>query len=210
MISNGMLYYRNMRARDSILAANFNFVYVYKKKGDCPLIKASDLTLAEWAEYASGVWNCPVTSIGHLTPMSEEMTRRCIKLWSNPLDTVLDPFCGCGCTNKMAIMSHRNAIGIELNKQFYDLFKEEYEKWDDSVFETDDSSEKMIERFNEQLLVGKEQNEKAKAEKEEQKQLRDRKKELRDEIKQLEAQLNALGMKKSEIKKLKDEAKGDD
>ena len=37
--------------------------------------------------------------------------------------------------------------------------------------------------------------------------MRDRKKELRAEIKLLEEQLNALGMKKSEIKKLKDEVK---
>ena len=204
MISNGMLYYRNMRARDSILAANYNFVYVYKKQGDCPLIKASDLTLAEWAEFASGVWNCPVSSIGHVTPMSEEMTRRCIKLWSNPLDTVLDPFCGCGCTNKMAIFSHRNAIGIELKKEYYDLFKAEYESWDDSVWETDDSPEKMIERFNEQLQLGKEQSENAKAAKEEQKELQQKKKDIRAEIKQLEEQLKVLGVKVKEIKELKE------
>ena len=37
--------------------------------------------------------------------------------------------------------------------------------------------------------------------------MRDRKKELRAEIKVLESQLNALGMKKSEIKKLKDGVK---
>lgn len=207
MISNGMLYYRNMRARDNILAANHNFVYIYKKEGDCPLIKASDVTLEEWAEWASGVWRCPVSSIGHTTPMSEEMTRRCIKLWSNPLDTVLDPFAGCGCANKMAILSHRNAIGIELNKEFYDLAKSEFDKWDDSIYETDDSPEEMIKRFNEQLEIGKAQSEKAKEAKEEKKQLTDNRNKLRQEIKTLEAELAALGMKKAEIKKLSDEAK---
>lgn len=207
MISNGMLYYRNMRARDNILAANHNFVYVYKKQGDCPLIKASDVTLAEWAEWASGVWHCPVSSIGHTTPMSEEMTKRCIKLWSNPLDTVLDPFCGCGCTNKMAILNHRNAIGIELNKQFYDLAKEEFDKWEDDVYETDDNPEEMLKRFEEQLNIGKLQNAKAKEAKEEKQKLTKKKKDIREEIKELESQLVALGMKKSEIKKLKDKTK---
>ena len=209
MISNGMLYYRNMRARDNILAANHNFVYVYKKAGDCPLIKASDVTLAEWAEWASGVWHCPVSSIGHTTPMSEEMTRRCIKLWSNPLDTILDPFAGCGCANKMAILSHRNAIGIELNKEFYDLAKAEFDKWDDNMFETDDSPERMIEKFKAELEVGKEQNAKAKAEKEEKKELAQKKKDIRAEIKELESELAALGLKKSEIKKIRENAKGD-
>ena len=37
--------------------------------------------------------------------------------------------------------------------------------------------------------------------------MRNRKKELRAEIKLLEEQLNVLGMKKSEIKKLKDSVK---
>ena len=49
MLAQGNLYYRNMKARDTILAANVGFVYVYKKDGECPLIKASDITLAEWA-----------------------------------------------------------------------------------------------------------------------------------------------------------------
>lgn len=180
MISNGMLYYRNMRARDNIIAANFNFVYVYKKNGDCELIKASDITLEEWASYASGVWHCPVSSLGHTTPMSMEMTRRCVKLWSCPGDTVLDPFGGCGTTNTAAINCKRNAIGIELKKEFYDLYKTEYEKWDDSVYETDDSVDKMKERFAEQIALGKEQSAKAKAEKEAKKVAREAKKKLKE------------------------------
>lgn len=205
MLAQGNLYYRNMKARDTILAANVGFVYVYKKEGDCPLIKASDITLAEWADWADGVWNISNSGIGHTTPFAEELVKRCIKLWSCPGDTVLDPFAGAGTVNKVAIENHRNAIGIELLKEFYDLaIEERFSKWDDSIYNTDDSVDSMKERFNKQLLVGKEQSANAKAEKEEMKQMRDKKKELRNEIKLLEAQLNELGMKKSEIKKLKD------
>lgn len=205
MLAQGNLYYRNMKARDTILAANVGFVYVYKKEGDCPLIKSSDITLAEWADWADGVWNISNSGIGHTTPFAEELVKRCIKLWSCPGDTVLDPFAGAGTVNKVAIENHRNAIGIELLKEFYDLaIEERFSKWDYSVFETDDSIEKMKNRFNEQLLIGKEQSSNAKIEKEEMKQMRDKKKELRSEIKLLEKQLNELGMKKSEIKKIKD------
>lgn len=205
MLAQGNLYYRNMKARDTILAANVGFVYVYKKEGDCPLIKASDITLAEWADWADGVWNISNSGIGHTTPFSEELVKRCIKLWSCPGDTILDPFAGAGTVNKVAIENHRNAIGIELLKEFYDLaIKERFSKWDASVFETDDCIDEMKNRFNEQLLIGKEQSANAKAEKEEMKQMRDKKKELRNEIKMLEAQLNELGVKKSMIKKIKD------
>ena len=208
MLAQGNLYYRNMKARDTILAANVGFVYVYKKAGDCELIKASDITLAEWADWADGVWNISNSGISHTTPFAEELVRRCVKLWSCPGDTVLDPFAGAGTTNKVAIECGRNAIGIELQKEWYDLaIEKRFSLWDDSMLNSNDSVEAIKNRFEKELLAGKEQSANAKAEKEEQKQMRDKKKKLRAEIKLLEEQLNVLGMKKSEIKKLKDEVK---
>ena len=207
MLAQGNLYYRNMKARDTILAANVGFVYVYKKAGDCELIKASDITLAEWADYADAVWNIPNSGISHSTPFAEELVKRCVKLWSCPGDTILDPFAGAGTTNKVAIECGRNAIGIELMKDYYDLaINKRFSLWDDSVFESEDSIEKMKERFNEQLAKGKEQSANAKAAKEEQKALQQQKKDIRAEIKELEAQLKALGLKAKEIKALKDDA----
>lgn len=177
MLAQGNLYYRNMKARDAILAANFGFVYVYKNSGDCELIKASDITLEEWAKIADGVWDIPNSGIGHTTPFAEELVRRCIKLWSCPGDTVLDPFAGCGTVNKVAIENHRNAIGIELNDDFYNLaIEKRFSKWNDDVFETEDSIDKMKERFAEQLEIGKEQSARAKAEKERKKAEREAKK----------------------------------
>ena len=208
MLAQGNLYYRNMKARDTILAANVGFVYVYKKAGDCELIKASDITLEEWADWADGVWNISNSGIGHTTPFAEELVKRCIKLWSCPGDVILDPFAGAGTVNKVAIENGRSAIGIELNKEFYDLANEKrFDLWDESVFESNDSVEAMKGRFEHELLAGKEQSAKAKAKKEEKKVLSQKKKDIRAEIKLLEAQLNALGLKKSEIKKIKDEAK---
>lgn len=177
MLAQGNLYYRNMKARDTILAANVGFVYVYKKAGECELIKASDITLEQWAEWADGMWVIPNSGISHSTPFAEELVRRCIKLWSCPGDTVLDPFAGAGTVNKVAIECGRNAIGIELQKEYYDLaIEKRFSLWDDSVFESDDSIEKMKERFNEQLIFGKEQSAKAKAEKEAKKAAREAKK----------------------------------
>lgn len=212
MISDGSLWYRNLKVRDTIIAANFGFVYVYKKGKDGLMCKesGSDITLEEWATWASGVWKIPNSSIGsanHMTPFAYELARRLVKLYSIPNDVVLDPFAGSGTVNRAAIENGRNAIGFELNEQFYTAAKDIFDKWDDSVFECDDSKEKMIARFKEQLAIGELNKEAGVKEKEEIKQMRDRKKELRDEIKILEAQLNELGMKKSEIKKLKDTVK---
>ena len=177
MLAQGNLYYRNMKARDTILAANVGFVYVYKKEGEPELIKASDITLEEWSSWADGMWVIPNSGISHSTPFAEELVKRCVKLWSCPGDTVLDPFAGAGTVNKVAIENHRNAIGIELQQSYYDLaIEKRFSKWDDSIFETDDSVEKMKERFAEQLVLGKEQSARAKAEKEAKKAEREAKK----------------------------------
>lgn len=177
MLAQGNLYYRNMKARDTILAANVGFVYVYKKEGDLEVVKGSDITLAEWADWADGVWNIPNSGISHSTPFAEELVKRCVKLWSCPGDTVLDPFAGAGTTNKVAIECGRNAIGIELQREYIDLaIEKRFSKWGDSVFESDDSIEKMKERFAEQLAIGKAQSEAAKAEKAQKKEERKRKK----------------------------------
>ena len=198
-----------MEARDTILAANVGFVYVYKKFGDCELIKASDITLEEWADWADGVWNISNSGIGHTTPFAEELVKRCVKLWSCPGDTVCDPFAGAGTVNKVAIECGRNAVGIELNKEFYDLGNEKrFNLWDDSVFESDDSVEKMKGRFEAELLAGKEQSANAKSEKAAQKELAQKKKDIRAEIKKLENQLKALGLKVKEIKEIKEKSTG--
>lgn len=208
MLAQGNLYYRNMKARDTILAANVGFVYVYKKEGECDLIKASDITLAEWADWADGVWNISNSGISHSTPFAEELVRRCVKLWSCPGDTILDPFAGAGTTNKVAIECGRNAIGFELQKEYYDLaIEKRFSLWDDSVFETDDSIEKMKEKFKIELDAGKEQSANAKEEKRVQKEMTDRKKKLQADIKSLTEELKSLGVKAKEIKEIRDEAK---
>lgn len=206
MMSNGALFYKAMRARDTITASNFNFVYVYKKAGECDLIRASDISLEQWASWANSVWKCPVNGFSHTTPMSYEMTYRLVKLYSNPLDTVLDPFGGTATLNEAAIRAHRNAIGIELNEEFYNKGLERFSLWEDGILETDDSPEKMVERFKEQLELGKTSKENAAKEKEEQKDLANKKKDLQSEIKRLEAQLKSLGIKAREIAEIKENA----
>lgn len=212
MISDGSLWYRNLKIRDTIIAANFGFVYIYKKSttGEMEKVSGADITLAEWADWASGVWKIPNSSVGgakHMTPYAYELCRRLIKLYSVPGDTVLDPFGGSGTTNRAAIENGRNAIGIELNADFYKAAQDMFDKWDSSVFDCDDSYEKMIVRFKEQLAIGKSNKEIAKKEKEKQTELKNKKKDLVSEIKKLEAELTELGVKKSEIKKIKNNAK---
>jgi DNA modification methylase len=209
MLSDGALWYRNLKNKDTQLAANWGYVYCYKKEGEIEeKAVGADITLEEWAYMADAIWDIPNSGIGHTTPFAEELVRRCIKLWSYPGDTVLDPFAGAGTVNYVALKNGRNAIGIELKKEFYDIANEKrFNKLTEEDLEINDSKEQMTERFIKEKEMSELVKEEKAKEAEEKKKLNQKKKDIRREIKELEAQLQALGIKKSEIKKLKDEAK---
>jgi len=207
MLADGALWYRNLKDKDTQLAANWGYVYCYRKDGDTEKTTGVDITLEEWAEWADAVWNISNSGIGHTTPFAEELVKRCIKLWSNPNDTVLDPFAGGGTVNYVAIKNNRNAIGIELREDFHALaIEKRFDKFTEEDFICNDSVEKLTERFLKEKELAEAGKEAKAKEIEEKKELTQKKKDVRQEIKELEAQLNALGMKKSEIKKIKDGA----
>jgi len=59
----------------------------------------------------------------HPAPFPEKLANDHILSWSNEGDTVLDPFMGSGTTGKMAKQLGRNFIGIELDKDYYEIAK---------------------------------------------------------------------------------------
>ncbi len=210
MLADGALWYRNLKNRDTQLAANWGYVYVYRKDGEAESFTGADITLEEWAEWADGVWNISNSGIGHTTPFAEKLVERIIKIWSNPNDTVLDPFAGGGTTNYVAIKNNRNAIGFELKEEFYNLaINERFNKLTEEDFNLTDSPELVTERFLNEKAKAEAGKEAKKQEEVEKKVLTKKKKDLREEIKDLEKQLNALGLKKSEITKLKKESLND-
>ena len=57
--------------------------------------------------------------VKHVCPLQLETIDRCIKLWSNPNETVLTPFGGIGSEAYQALKLGRNAILIELKPEYY-------------------------------------------------------------------------------------------
>ena len=64
---------------------------------------------------------------GHPAIYPEKLAKDHIKVWSNEGDTVLDPFMGSGTTGKMAKQLDRNFIGIELDKEYFEIAKKRIE-----------------------------------------------------------------------------------
>lgn len=69
------------------------------------------------------VWHCPTVrhNAVHPAQFPEPIANDHIVSWSNPGDTVLDPFCGSGTTGKMAILNGRKFIGIEISDEYCEI-----------------------------------------------------------------------------------------
>ncbi|AIE83517.1 DNA methyltransferase [Fimbriimonas ginsengisoli] len=55
----------------------------------------------------------------HVCPLQLEVIRRCVRLYSNPGDLVVDPFMGIGSTAVVAIEEGRDAAGFELKESYH-------------------------------------------------------------------------------------------
>ena len=87
--------------------------------------------MSMWQELASPVWmtvNQTKVLNGrqakgqqdekHICPLQLDVIERCLTLYSNPGDLVLDPFNGIGSTGYQAIKMGRRYIGVELKPEY--------------------------------------------------------------------------------------------
>lgn len=94
-----------------------------------------------WRRYASPVWDDikqgdtlnrqharDDKDERHICPLQLDLIGRCLELWTNPGDIVLDPFAGIGSVPYMALKMDRKAIGIELKESYYKCAVENCEK----------------------------------------------------------------------------------
>lgn len=116
--------------------AGFNdYIVVFKKPGETSdTVDSKDgPTREEWINWACGVWGDINESdtlntrsakseddVKHICPLNMEVVRRCIRMYSNKGDTILDPFNGIGTTIVTAISLGRKGIGIELKQEYFD------------------------------------------------------------------------------------------
>ena len=63
----------------------------------------------------------------HICPLQLEVIQRCIELWTNPGDIVLDPFAGIGSVPYVAVTMGRRGIGVELKESYYKQAKNNLE-----------------------------------------------------------------------------------
>ena len=139
---HSLLFVTGRRDARGLSPAVNDFLLIFKKPGEHPdpvpallhdLNPGGWVTSNEWIKWAHGTWaDIQETDVldgyrsarededeRHVCPLQLEVIRRCIKLYSNPGELVLDPFMGIGSTAYVAVEQGRNAVGFELKESYH-------------------------------------------------------------------------------------------
>lgn len=109
-----------------------DYLLIFRKPGDNTVPIKNDVTNDEWIEWAQPVWwdiketntlNVRVAreeaDERHICPLQLDFIERCVRLWSNPGETVFSPFAGIGSEVYMARKLGRFGLGIELKPSYW-------------------------------------------------------------------------------------------
>ncbi len=130
----GLLYKQLKKDSSRSRVGMPDYMLFFRKDGDNPdpvTHDPEDLPVSMWQELASPVWmevNQTKVLNGrqakgeqderHICPLQLDVIERCITLYSNPGDLVLDPFNGIGSTGYQAIKMGRRYLGVERKPEY--------------------------------------------------------------------------------------------
>lgn len=135
-----------------------DYLLIFKKPGDNAVQIKPDVTNDEWIEWAHPIWwgiresdTLQYQSAKdnaddrHICPLQLGFIDRCVRLWSNPGETVLSPFAGIGSEGHQAILRGREFVGCELKPSYWqtavkNLQRAEMERDLPSLFDDEDAS----------------------------------------------------------------------
>ena len=136
--AKGLLFVQMRKDSSSSRPALVDQILIFKKPGDneTPIqpVENGEMDNEKWIEWAHGIWlginesdtlqyhtARDSSDEKHICPLQLGTIERCIKLYSNPGETVLTPFMGIGSEAYMAIKLGRKAIGIELKESYFNV-----------------------------------------------------------------------------------------
>jgi len=127
--------------RNGIVEIDYEFILIFKKAGQAPKVsksikEQSKIPKEKWKEYFSGHWYFNgAKQDNHIAMFPVELPKRAIEMFTFVGERVLDPFLGSGTTSLSAMMTNRNSIGYEINKEFLPVIKEKLDREKSTLFD---------------------------------------------------------------------------
>ena len=132
--SKGLLFVQLRKDSTWSRPALADYILLFRKPGENAVPVHPDISNDEWIEWARPIWYGIKESDTlnradaresaderHIAPLQLGTIERCIRLWSNPGETVLSPFAGIGSEGYEAIRRGRRFIGVELKPQYFNV-----------------------------------------------------------------------------------------
>lgn len=139
--------------RNGIIEIDYEFILLFKKPGKSPapskeIKEKSKISKEKWKEYFSGHWYFNgERQDKHLAMFPVELPKRLIEMFTFVGETVLDPFLGSGTTSLAALLTNRNSVGYEINKEFLSIIRNKLKIDSNTLFQE-----------NEFIIIEQEQN----------------------------------------------------
>jgi len=134
--SKALLFVQISKDSASSRPALIDQILLFRKPGDnaVPItpVANGEMNNERWIEWAHGIWTGIretdtlqyATARGpddekHICPLQLPVIERCVKLYSNPGETVLTPFGGIGSEGYVAVKLGRKAVLVELKPEYF-------------------------------------------------------------------------------------------
>jgi DNA modification methylase len=130
--SKALLFVQMERDSSWSRPALADYIVLMRAPGENAIDIHPDISRNEWIEWARPIWygirETDTLQVAeardeqderHIAPLQLGTIERCIRLWSNPGETVLSPFAGIGSEVYMAVKLGRRGIGIELKPSYF-------------------------------------------------------------------------------------------
>jgi DNA modification methylase len=132
--AKGLLFVQKDRDRSWLRPAFADFILVFRKPGEnATPIRSDEVSNDMWIEWARPIWYGIRESATlnaaeareekderHIAALQLETVKRCVLLWSNAGELILDPFAGIGTTGYVAVQNGRRFVGCELKPSYYE------------------------------------------------------------------------------------------
>lgn len=136
--SKGLLFAQLKRDSTDSRPCLLDHILIFKKPGETDSkvnpVANGEIDNNKWIDWAGGIWTdiresdvlkYQYARTGddekHICPLQLGTIERCIKLYSNPGETVLTPFLGIGSELYQALKFGRKGVGIELKTSYFEI-----------------------------------------------------------------------------------------
>lgn len=133
--NKGLLFVQLKKDSSWLRSAFADYILIFRKPGENQVAIHPDITNNDWIEWARPIWYGIKESDTlqgmreareqqderHICPLQLGTIERCVRLWSNPGETVLSPFAGIGSEGFESVRLGRKFIGVELKPSYFEV-----------------------------------------------------------------------------------------